>query len=264
MRGTLVICPDMEGLSREAARRILAAVLADRAARKEPFRLALAGGSTPRRLYEVLASGEFKAKIPWTHIQLFWGDERLVPHDHVESNYRMAQEALLKRVAVPRENVHPVPIRPSPDDAAQAYEQTLRTTFRQRRGYPVFNLVLLGLGADGHTASLFPGAAALQEKDRLVVGHSMGVKMPARVTLTLPVINRAERVYFLASGESKAAALQTVLEIEGQLPAQLVAPRKGELVWLVDTPAAGRLARIKVEMSEPSQPEPSLAHENEQ
>lgn len=246
MRGTLVLCPDLEALSREAARRILAAVVESSPSRRAPFRLALAGGSTPRRLYEVLASDEFRSRMPWPHIHLFWGDERLVPRDHPESNYRMVHEALLRRVTLPAENIHPVPILPAPEAAAEAYERDLRAHFGQRRGFPTFDLVLLGLGADGHTGSLFPGAATLEEKQRLAVAHAVGVGQLPRVTLTLPVFNHARRVYFLVAGEKKATALRIVLEESGNLPAQRVDPGRGQLIWLADSAAAGRLSRVRV------------------
>ena len=245
MRGTLVICPDLESLSREAARRLLAAIREVQKEPRTPFRLALAGGSTPRRLYELLAGSEFRDKIPWTQVHFFWGDERMVPQDHPQSNYRMGQEALLKHVPVPRPNIHPIPTQASPEEAAQAYENELRQHFG--RGVPTFDLILLGLGGDGHTASLFPGAAALEEKQRLAVAHRPGLKGFDRVTLTLPVLNQARRVFFLVAGENKATALRAALGSGGQLPAQQVAPRNGELIWLVDAAAASRLERVRVE-----------------
>lgn len=249
MRGTLIICADFESLSREAARRFVAAVEAQ-AREHTPVRVALAGGSTPRRLYELLAGPEFQPRIPWAHTHFFWGDERLVPHDHPDSNYRMAQDLFLKHAPVPRANLHPVPVQSSAGGAALAYEQELRAHFRQRRGVPAFDLILLGLGADGHTASLFPGAAALQEKERLAVAHATGAGQ-ARVTLTLTVLNQARHLFFLVSGKEKATALRLTLEASGTLPAQQVAPRQGELVWLVDTAAAGELQRVRVEASPP-------------
>jgi 6-phosphogluconolactonase len=261
VRGTLVICPDLESLSREAARRLLAAVREIRKEPRTPFRLALAGGSTPRRLYELLAGSEFREKIPWSQLHFFWGDERMVPHDHPQSNYRMAQEALLKHVPVPRANLHPIPTQASPEEAALAYENDLRQHFG--RGLPVLDLILLGLGGDGHTASLFPGAGALEEKQRLAVAHRPGLKGFDRVTLTLPLLNNARRVFFLVAGESKATALQAALAGDGQLPAQQVAPRKGELIWLVDAAAASRLERVRVVPSQAEEAEPTRSSESE-
>lgn len=243
MRGTLVILPDLESLSREAARRFLAAV----ESRKEKlFRVALAGGTTPRRLYELLASEEFAARIPWPQLHVFWADERLVPHDHLDSNYRLAHESLLRRVPLPRENVHGVRTQFSPEEAAAAYEQELRAHFDLRRGAPVFDLILLGTGADGHAASLFPGAAALEEKEHLVAAHRPPARGHALVTLTLPVLNAARRVFFLVAGKNKAAAVREGMK-SGTLPVQRVMPARGELIWLVDAEAAGRLEKMRVE-----------------
>lgn len=246
MRGTLIICTDLDSLSQEAAGRFVG-VVEERVHQQSPVRVALAGGSTPRRLYELLAGPEFRARIPWSQIHFFWGDERLVPYDHRDSNYRMAREALLKHVPVSRKNLHPVPVQFSPEEAALAYEQELREHFRQRWGVPAFDLVLLGLGADGHTASLFPRAPTLEEKNRLAATHTPAGGGHVRVTLTLPVLNQARRVFFLVSGEDKAAALRLALEATGSLPAQQVAPRKGELLWLVDTAAASQLQQVRVE-----------------
>lgn len=243
MRGTLVVCTDLESLSREAATRVVAAIQTQG---KQPFRLALAGGTTPRRLYELLAGPEFAPRIPWAQVHFFWGDERFLPYDHPDSNYRMVWESLLKHSPVPRQNVHPVPTQTSPEGAAQSYEQTLRAQFGQRRGVPAFDLILLGLGDDGHVASLFPGAPALEEKERLVVAHSPAGG-PVRVTLTLPVLNQARRLFLLVAGSKKASALRAGLEGRGPLPVQRVAAPGGELVWFADTAAASRLDRLKVQ-----------------
>ncbi|MFQ5817679.1 MAG: 6-phosphogluconolactonase [Terriglobia bacterium] len=244
MRGTLVVCADFNGFRREAARRIAAAVSAD-AQQQDRCSLALAGGTTPRPVYELLAAEEFRSQLPWPRVHFFWGDERLVPLDHPESNYRMARDALLARVPLPQANVHPVPVHLAAEQAAESYEQALRAFFRQRRGVPSFDLILLGLGADGHTAALFPGAATLGERARLVVA----ARAPAgttRVTLTLPVLNQARRVFFLVAGEEKAAALAQAVEGTGALGGR-VAPRQGELVWLVDAAAASRLKQVRLE-----------------
>lgn len=255
MRGTLVICTDLDSLSREAARRFANTVEA-RARDQSEVRVALAGGSTPRRLYELLAAPEFSARLPWAKLHFFWGDERLVPRDHPESNYRMVREALLKHVPVPRENIHPVPGQSSAEAAALAYEQELRERFRQSRGFPAFDLILLGLGADGHTASLFPRAPALAEKERLVMPHIPAAGGLVRVTLTLPVLNQAREIFFLVSGGNKAAALRLAVEAPGTLPAQQVSPRGGGLLWLVDTAAASQLHSVRVEPSPVSESKP--------
>lgn len=244
MRGTLIICADAESLAREAARRLAAAVEA-RARTESAVRVALAGGATPRRLYELLATPEFQGRIPWAKLHFFWSDERLVPPDHPESNYRLAREALLRHAPLPQENIHPVAVQSSAEATALAYDQELRAHFRQRRGAPAFDVILLGLGADGHTASLFPRAAPLAERERLVVAAYSPVGGAPRVTFTLPLLNQAEQIFFLVAGEDKAAALRLAVEAPGTLPAQLVTPR-GKLVWLVDTAAAGQLHTVRV------------------
>ncbi len=255
MRGTLIICADPESLAREAARRFAAAVEM-RGRTESAVRVALAGGSTPRRLYELLAAPEFQGRIPWAKLHFFWGDERLVPPDHPESNYRLAREALLRHAPLPQENIHPVTVQSSAEATALAYEQELRAHFRQRRGAPAFDVILLGLGADGHTASLFPRAAPLAERERLVVAAYSPVGGPPRVTFTLPLINQARQILFLVAGEDKAAALRLAVEAPGTLPAQQVAPGQGALVWLVDSAAASQLHAVRVAPPVVSEAEP--------
>jgi 6-phosphogluconolactonase len=254
VRGTLIICPDAESVSREAAQRFVTAASEKLSDRRATFSVALAGGSTPRRLYELLAGSPFRAKIPWARVHFFWGDERMVPYDHAESNFRLAHEALLKHVPVPRETLHAIPTNLPADQAALAYEQALRAHFG-RWGLPRFDLILLGIGTDGHTASLFPGSAALAEKDRWVVAHSRGVNQPARVTLTLPVLNNAHRVHFLVTGKPKASALRAALE-RGALPVQRVQPKQGELLFLVDAAATAKLDRVRIELPVASEAQP--------
>ncbi len=212
------------------------------------FTVALAGGLTPRGLYELLARDPvFRERLPWGRTHVFWGDERHVPPDHPDSNYRMAREALLSRVPIPAANVHRIPAELPEVAAAAAYERTLRTVFELGpAGVPRFDLVILGMGKDGHTASLFPGAGALLERDHLVVAERVAAVGAWRISLTLPVLNGAARVVFLVTGEEKAAALSAVLGAEGSssgLPAALVRPADGELLWLVDKAAGALLAR---------------------
>jgi 6-phosphogluconolactonase len=204
------------------------------------FCVALSGGSTPRGLFALLASGAIPA-IPWDKIYFFWGDERHVPPDHPESNYRMAKEALLSKVPVPPGHVFRIPAEEEDANAsARTYDQTLREFFLLQPGeWPRFDLILLGIGTEGHTASLFPGTTALEEKNRLVVSNWVEKLKTDRITLTLPVLNNAACVTFLASGADKAEILQQILENPGaDLPAQRVQPRDGRLVWLLDAAAA--------------------------
>jgi 6-phosphogluconolactonase len=212
------------------------------------FTVALSGGSTPRRLYTLLAT---QADVPWDNIYLFFSDERHVPPDHPDSNYRMANEALFSQAPIPKENIFRVPAEiPDADTAAQSYEQTLRQFFQldskendeDDDTLPRFDLVLLGLGPDGHTASLFPGTAALHEDDRLVAANWVEKFKTWRITFTYPVLNHAAAVLFMATGEEKQEALLQVLQGKPDpetYPAQGVHPGNGSLIWLVDQAAAG-------------------------
>ena len=208
----------------------------------EKFSVALSGGSTPKSLYSVLA----KATLSWEKIFFFWSDERHVPPDHPESNYRMAKEALLSIVPVPPENIFRV--RAEEKDAnvvAQDYEKALRSFFRLRPGeFPRFDLILLGLGPDGHTASLFPNTPALNETKRLVVANWVEKFKTNRITFTYPVLNYAACVIFLVSGGDKSEIVREVLENPGaDLPSQKVHPVNGRLLWLLDNDAASKLSK---------------------
>lgn len=207
----------------------------------------LSGGSTPQGLYMLLADDEsWRARIPWEQLHVFWGDERHVPPDHPESNYRMAHEAMLSKVPLPAANIHRIKSEyADAEQAAQEYEQTLQEFFRLTAGqYPCFDLVFLGLGPDAHTASLFPGTQALYEQQRLVIANWVGKFFADRITMTAPVLKNAACVIFLVSGEEKALPLKAVLQGRyepSQLPAQLIRPDHGRLLWLVDQAAARRL-----------------------
>jgi 6-phosphogluconolactonase len=240
------VLADPDAVSRTAAIEFLRSARAS-IERSGRFTVALAGGSTPRQLYQLLASAEFRDRLPWDDIHFYWGDERHVPPTHPESNYRMAHEALLSRVPVPAANIHRVPAEdPDASRAAQAYEDELRRSFRLKPDQlPRFDLVLLGMGGDGHTASLFPGTSAIVETTRLVVAVWVPKFSQFRITLTLPVLNAAAQVVFLVVGEEKADAVRKVLEpAEGSdpIPAQLIQPTEGDAKWLVDQRAASRLS----------------------
>lgn len=210
------------------------------------FTIALSGGSTPRNLYTLIAANAGNS-LPWDRMFFFWGDERHVPPDDPESNYRMTKETLLSKVAIPPANIFRIPAE-NPDAAAvaEAYEQTLRKFFGLAPGeFPRFDLILLGIGPDGHTASLFPETLALQEKSRLVVANWVEKFKTSRITLTLPVLNAARCVAFLVSGMDKAAALHEVLEGHApaeKYPSKLVRPSEGKLIWFVDRAAASELS----------------------
>jgi len=200
------------------------------------FRAALSGGDTPRALYERLAAEPLRSRVPWARVEFFFGDERCVPPDHPDSNYRMAREALLARVPVAPERVHRVPTELPPEEAARRYAEEVRG--------PRFDWVFLGLGADGHTASLFPGAAAVGERSAPAVAVWSEERKSHRVTLTRPVFDAAAKVVFVVAGAGKAEAVRRVLEEPPSeaLPASLIRPESGELLWLLDAAAASRLA----------------------
>jgi 6-phosphogluconolactonase len=204
------------------------------------FAVCLSGGSTPRRLYERLAMPAIASRFPWRRAHWFWGDERFVPHDHPDSNYRMAYDALLSRVPIPDGNIHAVPTEGlSPEQAADAYEAILKRfhgadTLSPDR--PLFDVTLLGIGEDGHTASLFPGQPALQENRRWAVAV-IGAKSEPRITLTYPVLDSSRDVAFLATGAGKRAAVAGAKAGDGEIPAAMVRP-VGRLHWFTDRAAA--------------------------
>jgi len=196
-------------------------------------------------LYQLLA-GSYAHSIPWGQVFLFWGDERHVPPDHPDSNYRMVSEAMLSKVPVPMENVFRIHAEKDPSRAAADYEQTLKNFFQLRPGeVPRFDLILLGLGSDGHTASLFPDTAVLQEQSRLVVAHWIDKLQTYRITLTFPVLNNSTCVMFLVTGGDKADVLREVLETDASanhFPSKLIQPKNGRLLWLIDRAAASALS----------------------
>jgi 6-phosphogluconolactonase len=244
----VVVLPGAESLMQAAAERLVARAAAS-IGTSGRFTLALAGGSTPKALYELLLTPSHAHRIDWPRVHVFWGDERCVPPDHPASNYRMAREALLDHVPIPASNVHRIHGEDPPAAAAAAYEGDLRRVFSTPAGPPRdapgarFDLVLLGMGDNGHTASLFPGLTGVRETERWVVAEYVSEVSMWRVTLTPPVINAAADVVFLVSGSGKAPMLHRVLEGPREpdvLPAQAIAPRAGA-TWLVDVAAAADL-----------------------
>jgi 6-phosphogluconolactonase len=203
------------------------------------FAWALSGGSTPRALFRLLAGPPQRERMPWSAAHVFWGDERHVPPDHPDSNFRMARESLLDAVPIPPGNIHRILAEEPADAAAADYEAELRAFFALAPGeWPRFDLVLLGLGKEAHTASLFPGGEAVRETRRLVVAPWVESQRTHRITLTPPVLNHARLVAFLVTGEDKAEALRAVLEGErdpDRYPAQIV---EGNRLWMVDEAAA--------------------------
>jgi 6-phosphogluconolactonase len=236
-----ILCADLAEVARRAAEEWIR-TCREAVARSGRFTVALSGGNTPRSLFELLAGDKFRTAIAWERIHFFWGDERAVPADHRDSNYRMAREALLAKVPARPENIHRVETERGAEKAAAEYEATLREVFALGPGaWPRFDLALLGLGDDGHTASLFPASEALKEEKRLAVATLVAKLKSERITMTLPVLNHAASVVFLISGVAKAKAVRDILRDHAPLPAAQVDPLDGTLLWLVDRAAAALL-----------------------
>ncbi|MDA8423435.1 MAG: 6-phosphogluconolactonase [Nitrospiraceae bacterium] len=231
---------DLDSLSRAAAD-IFLSVASDAIALRGRFSVALSGGSTPRRLYTLLASSAYQNRVDWSHVHLFWADERCVPPDHRASNFKLLSDTLLGRVFVPEKNIHRMHGEADAEEAAREYENQLSHFFGSS-SLPAFDLIMLGMGEDGHTASLFPGSPAVREKKRMVVPVYLDKPNIDRITLTLPVINHAARVLFLAAGKTKAGVIHHILG-EGnsrEYPAGLVCPESGTITWFLDQEAAGK------------------------
>jgi 6-phosphogluconolactonase len=235
--------PDSDTLSHEAAR-LVVRFAQEAVVTRGRFTLALAGGSTPRKLYSLLASQPYRDQIDWSRIEVFWSDERCVPADDPESNYHLAQEVMLSKLPIPASSIHRMPADEADREAAaQAYASEMRRTFGTT-SIPSFDLIQLGMGPEGHTASLFPHQAALHERERLVVPVSVPKPPPERLTFTPPLLNAARHVLFLVTGSDKAAAVHAVLEGAYQpdeYPAQIIRPSGGEVIWLLDQAAAASL-----------------------
>ena len=238
----LLVVADQIALAKEAAERC-ARIAEEAVALAGRFTIALSGGSTPKLLYERLASREIRERIPWSRIEIFLGDERPVATDHPDSNFGMARDALLAHVAV---RAHPMP---AAIGDADAYERLVRERVAPgRQGIPAFDLILLGIGSDGHTASLFPGTTALDERERLVVMNDVPQHATRRMTFTYPLVNAARRVWVLATGAAKRDVVAACLRgaDPARHPAAGVRPRDGELVWWLDEPAASALDRKEI------------------
>jgi 6-phosphogluconolactonase len=236
------IFPDAPSLFRGGLQEV-ASQAASAVSARGRFTIALSGGSTPKGLYTLMAGEQ---DLPWEKMYFFFGDERHVPPDDPESNYRMVREALLSKVPIPGENIFRVHAEnPSATQAADDYERTLRDFFQTAPGdFPRFDLILLGMGPDGHTASLFPGTSVLHEKTRLVASNFVEKFKTDRITLTIPVLNNAAEVMFLVSGAEKAQTLKEVLESSRPaelFPSKLIQPTSGKLIWMVDEEAAAAL-----------------------
>lgn len=260
MTKNVVLSQDENGFLKKAAQ-IFMESSADAIEKRGLFTVALAGGSTPKKIYALLSDSYYRNRVNWTKTHVFWGDERMVPPNHPDSNYKMTNDNLLSRVAIPSVNVHRIAGEMSAaQEAARSYEQSMKVFFRAAAVdkpmaqfvtenslgdfFPRFDLVLLGVGNDGHTASLFPGTSALTEKTRWVTGGRVEAVSAERVTLTFPVLNNARQLVFLCSGEGKSTILKEIFQGDDdarRFPAQLVRPTAGEVTWLLDKGAASRL-----------------------
>ena len=234
----IVILPDAAALTDEAARRIIVAAEAKLSDNNHFFSLVLSGGSTPKSLYEKLAGEPYRSELNWSKVEIFFGDERTVPPDHKDSNYLMAHTAMLSKLPLPEPNIHRMRGELDPQAAAIEYGQLLKAKFHDGGA----DLVLLGMGDDGHTASLFPGTEALKENHHRVVANEVPQLNTWRITMTYPFLNRSAAVLILVAGESKAARLAEVLEgPDGTYPIQGIAPHRGRVTWLLDEAAAAAL-----------------------
>jgi len=239
----IAIYPDIDTLNREAAQYIVR-LASESIVMHGRFTIALSGGSTPRKLYSLLGSEPYRSQIDWALVEIFWSDERCVPPDSEDSNYRMARETLLSNIPIAAKQVHRMPAdQPDRDVASQAYTLEMQRTFGTD-GIPRFDLIQLGMGPEGHTASLFPHQPSLHEQQRLVMPVITPKPPPPRLTFTPPLLNAARHILFLVTGADKSDAVHAVLEGEynpDEYPAQIVRPKDGEVTWMLDTAAAEKL-----------------------
>ena len=242
MKGRLNIFADPAALAHAATEKILYC-LNEAILEQGRATIVLSGGNTPRTVYELLASEAYRGRVGWSLVHIFWGDERSLLPTTPGSNFRMANEVMLQHLPIPPGNVHRIPAEHPPQEAARVYEAELREFFETGPGeFPRFTIVLLGLGDDGHTASLFPDTLALRERSRIVCEVYVDALDSSRITMTAPALNSAGTVLFLVTGKSKAAILREVLLDETpRYPAQMINPVRGELLWYADRDAASQL-----------------------
>lgn len=243
----ILVCPDAESVASQGTE-IFVRSAAESIRERGRFTVALSGGSTPKRMFQLLSAPQNQARVDWTRVHLFWGDERYVPSDHPDSNFRMTMETLLSQIPIPPANVHRIRTELSPAEAvATNYETEIARFFADpgtHQRFPAFDLVLLGLGTNAHTASLFPHSPVLQETSHLVLADFVAEVNMWRITMTVPLLNAAREVVFLLSGRDKAAVLHDVLFGDydpERKPAQLIQPTRGRLTWLIDSASAAEL-----------------------
>ena len=229
----------------ETAAKIFGSTAKDCVMRRNLFTVAISGGSTPRGMHKLLAEEPFRSAIPWNKTHIFWVDERCVPADDPASNFGLAKKDFLERIPIPPEQIHPMPGKIAPEEGAKKYQEEMAKVFQKREeDLPIFDLIFLGMGKDGHTASLFPATQSLHGPGRWVIAVKGGHPNVYRLTLTYDVLNRAKRICFLVSGREKALIVKTVLEHkDARLPAQEIRPVKGKSKWLLDKEAASLLSK---------------------
>jgi 6-phosphogluconolactonase len=241
-RQKIIIKDDPTFLAKQAAE-IFVASAGGSIDKKRPFTVAISGGSTPRRMHKILATKPYIQNIPWQESHIFWVDERCVPQDSPESNYGTAKRDFIDEVPIPQTHVHWITCKPSPRVSAKEYQKTLKDFFSfENVRIPRFDLIFLGMGVDGHIASLFPGQKSLYEKEELVVAVEGGNPNTNRITMTLPLLNQARHIVFIITGTEKSRTVQKVFEDSNkQLPAQKIRPLNGQVTWLMDRVAAALL-----------------------
>jgi 6-phosphogluconolactonase len=244
IRSNIVIKRDISELA-EASADIVISCAKESVSKRGRFVPAVSGGSSPRPLYRLLAEGPYVRKMPWNKTHIFWVDERCVPVKDPASNYGTAKGDLLDKVPIPTAQIHPMPVDDPTGKGILAYQHELETFFHPEEGdWPVFDLVILGIGTDGHTASLFPGSPSLEEKEKWVVAVKGGDPDVSRLTMTLPVLNAARKVVYLVSGRRKAEIIKRIFTVgKPPLPAARIRPVSGDLIWLIDQEAASLLPR---------------------
>lgn len=240
MNAAVRVYRDIDELGRGAAEFFLS-VYDEAVAKKGYFTAALSGGKTPSGLYALLSADEFRERFDWEKIHLFWGDERCVGPESLESNFRMAADLFLSKLRIPAENIHRIKAELGAEEAARLYEEELMDFFKSKKAVPVFDLMLLGVGTDGHTLSLFPSSPALKERERFVAGNYAEGK-GFRVTMTLKAANSSSNIVFLVSGRDKARVIRDIIKNKSKKhPAGMVEPERGDTIWMIDKEAASLL-----------------------
>ena len=241
-QGEIIIRDTLSQLA-VASADLFAATARERVSEKGLFTVAVSGGSTPRPMHRLFAEDPYRSEVPWNKTHLFWVDERCVSREDLASNYGLARKDFLEKISIPAEHIHPMPVEIPPEEGARNYQEKINSFFQlENKEFPIFDLIFLGLGTDGHTASLFPRQRALDERERLVVAVKGGNPYVNRLTMTLPVLNRARQIVFLISGKEKARTLRSVFgDNQARLPAQKVHALYGTLTWLLDKKAAALL-----------------------